>query len=79
MLDEGVTTVGTKIEVEHLAASALGTRISCTSTLTEQDGRRYVFTLEAWDGEILIARGRHERFAVNADRFLAKLEARNNG
>lgn len=77
-LEEGITTVGTKIEVEHLAASAPGARIRCESTLVEQDGRRYVFQLQAWDGEELIGRGKHERFAVKTDRFLAKLEARSN-
>ncbi len=78
-LEEGVTTVGTKISVEHLAASAPGARIRCESTLTEQEGRRYVFELKAWEGDELIGTGKHERFAVKIDRFLGKLEAKNKG
>ena len=78
-LEEGVTTVGTKISVEHLAASAPGARIRCESVLIEQDGRRYVFELKAWEGDELIGTGIHERFAVKIDRFLGKLEAKNKG
>ncbi|MBE6760293.1 MAG: thioesterase [Ruminococcaceae bacterium] len=75
-LGEGITTVGTRIEVDHLAASAPGAVIRCVATLVEQEGRRYVFELEAYDGDELIGRGKHERFAVKIDRFLAKLEAK---
>ena len=62
--------------VEHLAASAPGATIRCCATLVEQEGRRYLFELSAYDGDELIGRGKHERFAVKIDRFLAKLEAR---
>ncbi len=75
-LEEGITTVGTRIEVEHLAASAPGAVIRCCATLIEQEGRRYLFEVSAYDGEELIGRGKHERFAVKIDRFLAKLEAK---
>ncbi len=75
-LDEGITTVGTKIQAEHLAASPLGAHITCRCRLTEQDGRRYEFELEVWEGEELVGRGTHQRFAVKIDRFMAKVEAK---
>ncbi len=75
-LEEGITTVGTHIEADHLAASPLGAVIRCECTLVEQDGRRYVFELAAYEGEELIGKGRHERFAVKIDRFMAKVEAK---
>ena len=75
-LQEGTTTVGTRIDVEHLAASTPGAIIRCECTLVEQEGRRYTFGVKAYDGEELIGRGIHERVAVLSERFLAKLEAR---
>jgi len=75
-LEEGITTVGTKINIEHLAASPLGAVIRCESTLVEQDGRRYVFDVAAYEGDELIGRGQHERFAIKIDRFMAKVDAK---
>lgn len=75
-LDEGCTTVGTKLEISHLAASPLGAHIRCESTLTEVDGRRLVFDVKAWDDAELIGEGRHERFIIIAERFMAKVSAK---
>ena len=75
-LEEGSTTVGTKIEVSHVAASPLGANIRCESTLVEVDGRRLVFEIKAWDDAELIGEGRHERFIILADRFMAKVSAK---
>lgn len=75
-LDEGVTTVGTFISAEHLSASALGADISAKAVLTETDGRKYCFDVFAYDNAGLIAKGKHERFAVKADKFMQKAEAK---
>lgn len=75
-LDEGTTTVGTKLEVSHLAASPLGAHIRCESTLVEVDGRRLVFDVKAWDDVDLIGECRHERFIILSDRFMAKVNAK---
>ena len=63
-LEEGITTVGTKLCIDHVSASPIGSRITASAELTEIDGRRYVFAVRAEDelGEII--RGTHERFAV---------------
>lgn len=72
MLPEGITSVGTKVEVEHLAASPLGASIFCKSKLINADDRRLDFEFEVYDNSGLIGRGKHTRFTVDAERFVAK-------
>ncbi|MBQ3265516.1 MAG: thioesterase family protein [Ruminococcus sp.] len=78
LLDEGITSVGTKVEIEHLVASPLGASILCKSTLTAVDGRRLDFAVEVFDNAGLIGRGTHTRFTVDAERFLTKTYAKLN-
>ncbi len=74
-LQEGETTVGTHIDVHHLKASAVGEKVTCTATLIAQEGRQYTFKAEVVNamGEI-IATATHERFLVNAQRFMEKVQ-----
>lgn len=71
-LDAGESTVGTKVELEHLAATPLGMRVWAQTEVTEVDGRRIVLNVTAYDEKGLIGQGAHERFIITADRFLAK-------
>ncbi|MEG1557523.1 MAG: thioesterase family protein [Oscillospiraceae bacterium] len=73
LLDPGCTTVGTAAELRHLAASSLGDTVSCASELAEVDGRRLVFHAGVFCGDELVSTCVHERFVVNSERFLAKL------
>ena len=75
-LDAGKTTVGTKIDIEHVSASPLGMKITCTATLTQIDNRRLVFSVEALDEKGLIGKGTHERFIVDVERFMQKCESK---
>ena len=72
MLPQGITTVGTKVEVEHIAASPIGASILCKSKLTAYDGRRLDFEVEVFDNAGLIGKGTHTRFTVDAQRFIDK-------
>lgn len=72
LLAPGETTVGTHVELDHLAASALGQTLKATTTLIEHEGRKFVFEFEVHDGATLAAKGRHERFVVASERFVAK-------
>jgi fluoroacetyl-CoA thioesterase len=72
-LPDGDTTVGTRIEVEHLAATPLGDTVRAEARLIAVDGRKLTFEIEAHDSARLIGRARHERVVVSRDRFLAKL------
>lgn len=71
-LMDGEGTVGTAMDIRHLAATPVGMRVSCDSELTEVQGRRLVFRVRAFDEAGLIGEGRHERFIINSAAFLAK-------
>jgi fluoroacetyl-CoA thioesterase len=72
-LPAGASTVGTMIEMRHLAATPVGMTVRARATLLETDGRRFLFQVEAWDARKKIAEGRHERFVVpNLDKFLER-------
>ncbi len=77
-LDEGATTVGTLINVAHVAATPKGAEVYCESVLTEVDGRRLVFSVKAYDNAGLIGEGTHERFIVFAEKFMAKTLAKSD-
>ncbi len=72
-LEENEATVGTKLEISHLAACGLGTKITCESELVEIDRKRLVFSVTAYDGETVIGKGKHERFIINTIKFMDKV------
>ncbi len=72
-LAPGAATVGTMIEMRHLAATPVGMTARARATLLETDGRRYLFAVEAWDDTDKIAEGRHERFVIpSLEKFLER-------
>ncbi len=75
-LGEGMTTVGTKLNVSHDAATPVGMKVWAESELIEEDGRRLVFSVKAYDECGLIGQGEHERFVVKLDRFMEKVGAK---
>lgn len=75
-LPPGRTTVGTRLDVRHTAATPLGMVVTARATLQEIDGRRLVFAVEAWDAVEPVGAGVHERFIVDAARFEARAAAK---
>jgi len=76
-LTEGQGTVGTHVDVGHLAATPVGMTITARAELTEVDGRRLVFKVEARDDVEPIASGTHERVIVNSvQRFVERAMAK---
>ena len=72
-LPPGVGTVGTTVEMNHLAATPVGMKVRAKATLLQGDGRRFLFAVEAWDEKDKIAEGRHERAVVpDMEKFLAR-------
>jgi len=69
-------TVGTHIDVSHEAATPPGLEVTATVELIAVEGRRLVFAVQAHDGVDLISKGRHERFVINKEKFVAKLGAK---
>jgi len=72
-LEEGNVTVGTVVNVRHLAATPVGQGVRAVAELIEVDGRRLVFKVEAYDERQKIGDGTHERFIVHLDRFLSRI------
>ncbi len=70
---EGHQTVGTKVDISHLRACKVGTEVTLTAELTEVDGRRLEFIVKAEDANGLLGEGRHQRFIIDPERFMAKL------
>ena len=74
-LAEGSTSVGTRIQVEHLAASPVGAEVEVSASSAYVDGRLHRFTVSARDvttGKVLAA-GEITRVVVDAERFLSRL------
>ena len=67
-------TVGTHIDVSHVAATPAGFDVTAKVKLIEVSGRRLSFDVEAHDGVELISKGKHERFIINKDKFDAKIK-----
>ena len=75
-LGEGMSTVGTSVEIKHISATPVGMDVTCESELVEIDGRRLVFTVKAYDECGLIGEGTHERFIINSEKYLSKTNAK---
>ena len=71
-LEDDRGTVGTRIDVRHLAATPVGMEVTCTAEVTEVDRRRIVFTVKAEDEKEVIGEGIHERFVIDNEKFFAK-------
>lgn len=73
-LDPTQTSVGTRIDLEHLAASPVGTEVTTTATVIHTDGRLVRFQVAAHDGNgTLLATGEIRRVTVDRERFLARI------
>ncbi len=67
-------TVGIRINVDHTAATPPGFEVCAKVRLIEVDGRRLVFDAELHDGVDTISKGTHERFVINAEKFIQKVQ-----
>ena len=69
---EGHTTVGMRVQLDHLAPSAVGARVTAEARLDKIEGRRLTFSVSASDERGLIAAGKVTRVVVDVDKFLDK-------
>lgn len=73
-LEGDSTSVGTKVRIDHLAASAIGEEVSATATVTHVDGRLLKFEVVAHDTrDKVVAHGEIQRVVVDRDRFMSRL------
>lgn len=75
-IPEGISTVGTALDISHLAPTPVGARVTAAATLTAFDGRKASFDVEAYDGAGLIGKGTHERFTIKVESFMKKAQER---
>ena len=69
-LDEGMTTVGTNLNISHVSATPVGCKVTCQCHLTEINRKKLEFQVEIMDNKGRIGIGTHERYIVAADSFL---------
>jgi fluoroacetyl-CoA thioesterase len=67
-------SVGTVVNVKHLAATPVGAEVFVSAMVVSVDGRRVMFEIEARDKLEKIGEGRHERFIINVPSFRAKFD-----
>ncbi len=75
-LAPGQQSVGTMVNVRHLAATPLGATVTARAELVEHEGRRLTFRVSAHDGADLIGEGIHERALIDLARFEARVAAK---
>ena len=76
LLPAGHQSLGTVLNVRHIAATPVGMRVVASATVEKVDGRTVHFRLEARDERDLIGDGTHERVVVNVAKFDARVQAK---
>ena len=76
MLDPGYDTVGTQVNVSHLAAAPLGMPVTFQAEITAVEDRRVKFNVVAFDEKERIGEGTHERTIINVAKFATRLAAK---
>ena len=77
-LERGQSSVGTGIDIRHLAATPVGMPVRVRAEVIEVALPRVCFRVEAWDAVEKIGEGEHERFIIDCERFMARV-ARKQG
>lgn len=72
-LHDNEVSVGTNINLDHLAPSPIGHEIRCIAKLVEQNKRKYVFDVTAYDEDKIIGKSTHTRYIVDLEKFTNKL------
>jgi predicted thioesterase len=77
-LPKGYATVGTKVEIKHIAATPIGMEVVAQAELMEIDGLKLKFKVEARDDREKIGEGTHTRYIIKLDDFIKKVESKKN-
>lgn len=74
----GQSTVGVRIDVQHLTATPVGFKVWAEATLTDVDGRRLTFEVKAYDEREKIGEATHTRVIIDEAKFFARAQAKAN-
>lgn len=77
-LDDDERSVGTFLEIEHIAPVPEGFTVTCKARVIHVDGTGVTFQIEAHDGVELVARGLHRRRVIQVDRFARRIAKKRN-
>lgn len=75
-LADGEGSVGTRVEISHLAATPVGMTVRARAELVEIAGKKLTFAVEAFDDREKVGEGRHERYIIDNAKFMAKVAAK---
>lgn len=75
-LNDGQMTVGTHVEISHVAATPVGMHVTAEVELVGQEGKRFRFKVECRDEREIIGRGFHERMLVSSEAFTRRLNGK---
>ena len=73
-LEPGFSSVGMRVDVQHLAPSKMGNQIRVQAEVTKVSGDKITLKVAAWDGETQVGAGTHQRYIIQVERFLQRLE-----
>lgn len=76
-LPEGYSSVGIRVNVRHLAPSALGSQLRAEVTVDAIAGYKVTLSVAVWDREQQVGAGNHERHVIDVQRFLKRVEKAN--
>ena len=77
-LEDGFSTVGTSLDVKHLAATPMGQKVRATAELIEIDNKKLTFKVEAFDAIEKIGEGMHGRYIIDSKKFLERVKQKQN-
>jgi fluoroacetyl-CoA thioesterase len=77
-LPKGYTTVGTSVNIKHMAATPIGMKVRAIAELVSIEGRKLTFKIEAYDSREKIGEGQHERYIVESTKFREKVYGKLN-
>jgi predicted thioesterase len=75
-LGPGETSVGISMELRHTAPTPLGMEVRAVTEVIQVEGRKITFNLEAFDEKEKIGEAVHERFIINLEKFMKRVEAK---
>lgn len=73
-LGDGFATVGTIVNIKHMAATPVGMKVKAVAVLTNIEGKKLTFDIEAYDEKEKIGEGTHERYIIDLAKFLKRTE-----
>ena len=73
-LEEGLTTVGTEVNIKHLKGTLVGKTVKIVSVLKEIDRKKLVFNVEVLEDGVAVGTGTHTRFIIDPVKFYEKLK-----